>query len=188
MADFTDIVLYLSSGRALAWVGAGPSVELGLPTWRGLANEILETCRRRRNRHFPRVEQLYRENKYQELFDFVEHIAYNRDFLHDICRRALRDPGGTSATYDEISRIGFLGYFTTNYDNILLRHIEEAGKFVRVYKNTPSDLEEVDVDEIPSLVKLHGDFSDAETVVLSLSDYQRVYSSGLREDWSGPHS
>ncbi len=183
MADFTDIVLYLSSGRVLAWVGAGPSIEMGLPTWRGLANEILETSRSRRNRYFTRIEQLYRENKYQELFDYVENIAYDRTFLHEICRSATSDPGGTGELYGEISKIDFLGYLTTNYDDILLRHIEDSGKFVRSYKNTPSDLEEVDLDTIPSLVKLHGDFSDPESVVLTQSDYQRVYSSGAREDF-----
>ena len=183
MADFTDMVLYLSSGRVLAWVGAGPSVEMGLPTWQGLANEVLEACRRQQNRHFSRIELLYRERKYQELFDFVENFAYDRAFIHDIGKRVLCDPGGIGAAYTEISRIDFLGYLTTNYDDILMRHIEDSGKVVRLYRNTPEDLEEIDVDEIPSLVKLHGDFSDSESVVLTQSDYQRVYYSGARKDF-----
>ena len=46
MADFTDVVLFLSSGRTTAWIGAGPSVEMGLPTWKGLAAKVLVLQRR----------------------------------------------------------------------------------------------------------------------------------------------
>ena len=59
MADFTDLVLFLSTERALAWIGAGPSAELGLPTWRSLAIEVLEQCRRQQRNNFSRIERYY---------------------------------------------------------------------------------------------------------------------------------
>ena len=180
MADFTDIAIYLSSGRVLAWVGAGPSVELGLPTWRELANAVLEECRRRRNRRFNRIETLYREGKYLEQFDEVS-LAYGKEFLHAICEENVRDPGRIGEAYRELSRLDFLSYFTTNYDNILYRHLDQAGKIVRVFRNSREELEAVDVDTTPSLVKLHGDFVDSESVILTKSDYRNMYRSGQNE-------
>lgn len=180
MADFTDIVLFLTTGRVLAWIGAGPSVELGLPTWRGLANAVLEECRRKQQRNFPRIQRYYREGKYLEQFDEVA-LTYGTGFLHEICRDKVADPGGEGAIYAELSKLDFLSYFTTNYDDLLIRHLENSGKAVRVYSNSQEDLEAIDVDMTPSLVKLHGDFSDPDSVVLTRSDYQQRYLSGGQE-------
>ena len=153
---------------------------MGLPTWRQLANAVLEECRRKRNRKFPRIEQLYKEGKYQDQFDEVV-LAYGRDFLHNICREMVSDPGGNGEAYTELSKLSFLSYFTTNYDDILIRHLHQSGKVVAVFRNSREDLEAVDVDTTPSLVKIHGDFSEASSVVLTASDYQRMYGSGERE-------
>ena len=180
MADFTDIVLFLSSGRTIAWVGAGPSVELGLPTWKGLASTVLEECRRQKNNRFTRIERFYKEGKYLAQFDEVV-IGYGRDFLHDICHTAVADPGGQGGIYTEISNLDFLSYFTTNYDDVLGRHLEDAGKAVVKYTNTQEDLEAIDIDVIPALVKLHGDFSDPKSVILTGSDYRHHYDAGDRE-------
>ena len=177
MADFTDLVLFLSTERALAWIGAGPSAELGLPTWKRLANHVLEQCRRQQRNNFSRIERHYREGSYLDQFDEVE-LAYGREFLHSICMPEVADPGGEGSIYGALSNLDFLGYLTTNYDDILYRHLQIGGKAVKVYRNSQDDLEDIDLDRIPSLVKLHGDFSDSESVVLTRSDYQRLYFSG----------
>ncbi len=180
MADFTDIVLFLSTGRAIAWIGAGPSMELGLPSWRRLAAEVLEACRRQKRHNFSRIERYYRESKYLDQFDEVE-LTHGRQFLLDVCWNKIADPGGEGAIYKEIANLDFLSYFTTNYDNILVRHLESTGKAVAVHGNSQEDLETVDVDMVPALVKLHGDFSESNSVVLSRSDYQRLYLLGQGE-------
>ena len=180
MADFTDIVLFLSSGRAIAWIGAGPSLELGLPSWRLLANAVLEECRRTQRRNFSRIETCYQEGRYQDEFDEVA-LTYGTDFLHKVCSSLVADPGGEGPIYTEIARLDFLGYFTTNYDDLLRRHLEAHDRAVAVYLNSQEDIEAVDVDMTPSLVKLHGDFSNPTSIVLTRSDYQRLYKSGDRE-------
>ena len=180
MADFTDVVLFLSSGRTTAWVGAGPSVEMGLPTWKGLAAEVLEACRRRQRNNFGRIEDYYRTGKYQELFDEVA-LSYGKPFLHNLCSALVADPGGNGEIYTALVNLDFLSYFTTNYDDILYRHLEQGGKAVAVYRNAPEDIAAVDIDSTPALVKLHGDFADPDSVVLTKSDYQKLYLSGERE-------
>ena len=177
MANITDLVLYLSTGRCIAWIGSGPSIEAGLPSWRMLANRVLESCRRDRRRGFETIETLYRERKYPEMFDEVER-HYTRQYLIDNCFHELQDTGNNTAVYQSLARINFLAYFTTNYDDILLRHIEEAGTAIGKYTNSPDDLSAVDLDLIPTLVKLHGDFSQPHNLVLTRSDYRRQYRSG----------
>ena len=182
MADFTDIVLFLSTGRAIAWIGAGPSMELGLPGWSGLAADVLEACRRQQKHNFGRIERYYREGKYLDQFDEVE-LTYGRQFLLDVSWNKVGDPGGEGTTYAEIAKLDFLSYFTTNYDDILVRHLEDIGKAVAVHGNSQEDLETVDVDMVPALVKLHGEYSEPDSVILSRSDYQRLYMSGQGEGY-----
>lgn len=177
MASITDLVLHLSTGRCIAWVGSGPSIEVGLPSWRTLANEILEKCRRRQGRRFQAIEAFYREGKYPEMLDEVER-SYGREFLVETCRELISDPGGDGLAYQMLADIGFMAYFTTNYDDLLLRHLDQAGKAFTKYLNSPEDLAAIDVDVTPALVKLHGELSDPENAVLTRGDYRRWYMSG----------
>ena len=180
MADFTDVVLFLSSGRTLAWIGSGPSSEMGLPTWRLLAAAVLEECRKGKKRNFSTIEDHYRSQRYQQLFDEVA-ITYGKEFLQAVCSPLVEDPGGNGQLYKTIAELDFLSYFTTNYDDLLRRHLEENGKAVVVYLNSQADIEAVDIDVTPSVVKLHGDFSVPETIVLTKLDYQQLYTSGSQE-------
>ena len=177
MASITDLVLHLSTEHCIAWVGSGPSIEVGLPGWKSLATEVLERCRRERNRHFLAIEAFYKDEKFPEMLDEVER-AYDREFLVDICRDLIKDPGDNGATYQVLANLEFLAYFTTNYDDLLSRHLDQAGKAVTNYLNTPEDLAAVDVDFTPALVKLHGDLSNSDDAVLTRGDYQRLYLSG----------
>ena len=177
MASITDLAIHLSTGRCIAWVGSGPSIEMGLPSWRGLANDILETCRKEQRRGFQAIEALYRDSKYPEMLDQVE-MSYGRTFLNEHCQKLLQDPGGMSSAYETLASLGFLAYFTTNYDDVLFRHINQAGRSLIKYLNSADDLAAVDVDVTPALIKLHGDFSDPTSTILTRSDYRRWYRSG----------
>ena len=137
----------------------------------------MEACRRQKRHNFTRIERYYRDGEYLDQFDEVE-LTYGRQFLLDVCRNEITDRGGEGTIYREIAKLDFLSYFTTNYDDILFRHLEGAAKAVGVHGNSQEDLETVDVDMVPALVKLHGDFGEPDSVILSRSDYQRLYLSG----------
>ena len=180
MASITDLAIHLSTGRCIAWIGSGPSIEVGLPNWRRLANEVLEACRKERRRGcrgFDAIEAFYRDEKYPEMFDQVERL-YGRPYLVENCRTLLQDTGNTSPAYQALANLDFLSYFTTNYDDVLLRHINQAGKAYTKYLNSAEDLSIVDVDITPALVKLHGELSNSSSAILTRGDYQRWYRSG----------
>ena len=111
MADFTDLILQLSTGRSIAWIGSGPSCELGLPNWQRLANEVLEECRKRQTANFSRIEEYYRLSQYREMFEQVER-DYGRPFLLEGCEALISDPGGEGQIYTLLAKLNFLSYFT----------------------------------------------------------------------------
>ena len=114
------------------------------------------------------------------MFDRVANI-YGRGFLHDVCLAALENHKSIGTIYSELANMGFLSYFTTNFDQALERHLEMSGQAVLKYSNSDDDLCAIDVDTTPALVKLHGVLSDPESLVLTKADYQRWYQSGQKE-------
>lgn len=174
MADLTELILQLSTGRCIAWVGSGPSCEMGLPNWQQLANKVLEECRKRQRGNFSRIEEYYQLGQYREMFERVER-NYGRAFLLETCEGELSDPGGDGQIYNLLAKLNFLAYFTTNFDDILHRHLENNYKAVQVFGNSNDDLLAVDIDTTPSLVKLHGRFSEPESLILTRDDYQKFY-------------
>ena len=182
MADITDLAVYLSTGRCIAWIGAGPSVEVGLPQWKDLANYALEECRRSQRAGFASIEQLYRQDKYPEMFDRVEQY-YGRAFLSAVCVKALEDTGRNGTIYTALASLNFLSYFTTNYDSVMERHLEGSGHAVQRYTNSDEDIRRIDIDTTPALVKLHGDVQQPDSMLITKSDYQQWYQSGQKESF-----
>ena len=180
MTSLTDLAVYLSTGRCIAWIGAGPSIELGLPSWDDLAKTIVTECQRIPKRDIAAIQKLYDQQKYPELFDRVEN-TYGRQFLLDICSKSLHDKGIEGSIYRELTKMGFLSYFTTNFDQVLRRHLKQSDTAVLTYSNSDDDLCAIDVDTTPALVELHGTLSDPDSLVLTKADYQRWYQSGHKE-------
>jgi hypothetical protein len=177
MADLADLVIYLGTGRTVAWVGAGPSVEIGLPIWRKLADDILAKCQSKPNRFLRRIDELFKNRKFPEMFDQVV-LGYGKSFLMDSITDILKDPGGEGSAYKALSSLTFLAYFTTNFEQILLRHLEAAGRAFKPYLNSQEQLASVDVDTIPSLVHIHGRLDDPDSMLVTRTDYQKFYKNG----------
>ena len=180
MADPTDLAVYLSTGRCIAWIGAGPSVEIGLPDWNELASLVLQECKNDNRAGLQPIEDLYQQGKFPEMFDRVRAV-YGHPFLLGTCSNALKDSGLTGTIYSDLAKLGFLSYFTTNYDTAMERHLELSGRAVQKYLNSDADLAAVDIDTLPALVKLHGEFSDSNSIVLTKADYQNWYQDGRKE-------
>ena len=177
MANITDLVVYLSTEKCVAWVGSGPSIEVGLPDWTELARRVLDACRQQKRAGYDTIEKLFQQGKYPEMFDRVARV-YRPDVLHRFCSAALQDDGEMGPLYSELVRLGFISFFTTNYDDVLLRHLEKSGQAVYQYLNSDEELRAVDIDTTPAIVKLHGEFRHPVSVILTRHDYQTWYISG----------
>jgi hypothetical protein len=173
MSTLFDILEYITEGPTLLLFGAGPSCELGLPGWKSLTEKILiEFSKVHKensvNRH---VEQYIRDGKYTEVFEEIAKIS-GYGFVYDTLKTLLKDPGHTGRGYNALGQLPFCGFLTTNYDNAFVRHLTANKKVVTVHKNSKRELEQVDFDRVPTLVKLHSDLDSVETIILSKSQYE----------------
>jgi hypothetical protein len=171
------VLEYLNTGETLAFVGAGVSRELGIPTWGELGELLVSRVPPHLGKRREEAERLLDKKRYPELCQWIAGNV-SEDFLYSSCREILKDPGATGRICKFIAKFPFKSVFTTNFDDSLRRHFEAEGKAVAVFLNTQEDLATVDIDTIPCIVKLHSDLDHRDTLVLTESQYSRVRTAG----------
>ena len=166
------VVEYLNTGETLAFVGAGVSQEIGIPGWERLCSELAGrlTPGERSN---PEVAALLNNRRYPEFCGWIERHR-GEDFLYEKCREILADTGKTGKVASFIAKLPFKSVFTTNFDDSLKRHFTQVGKAIVTFTNNRTDLESVDIDQVPCIVKIHSDLNNTDTIVLTDSQYSRA--------------
>lgn len=182
MINLDELLVYLSSGPCIAWVGAGPSVEMGSKSWNLLARSMLEEARKSRKSGFQRLEEYYATKKYPQFFGEIQR-QYGDDFLFKQARLLLKEDKEEGDLYKAISRLPFSAYFTTSFDDLLGKHLSKGKKAWKTYQNDKESLSSVEVNAIPSIVKLHGDLQEGleNTLIFTDDQYRLWYEQGEKE-------
>jgi hypothetical protein len=156
-------------GKILLFVGAGVSANLGLPTWGKLIEQLAGELG-----YDPDIFNTY--GNYLALAEYYKIKKGNIGSLRSWMDREWHDPRidvAKSEIHEYISKGNFPIVYTTNYDN----WIEKAYDFHKVTYNKiikVSDISESHPNQ-REVIKLHGDFSDDDSIVLSeTSYYQRL--------------
>ena len=175
-----ELLEYICAGPCLALVGSGPSAECSLPTWRILAEQILDrvSALSLPDKDTEPIELAFGQDNYPLMFDRIarsEATGLGENFLYSSCKEILSSPCTNGQIYKAIVRLPFRAYFTTNFDDLLANYLERATTAPIRLKNTPDDLAKVDVDALSGyVIKLHGDFEANSHLVLTESQYDAV--------------
>jgi hypothetical protein len=178
MATIADLTEFVITGRPLLLFGAGPSAELGFPTWRQLA----ETIALQLAPDAPVARHVAHEigaGRLPRAFGLIQAVI-GREKLVDALKVALADvnPSQMGACYSLLAALPFSGYITTNFDNAFRRHLTARSIALATLSNSKDHLESVDFDYISTLVEIHGDLKGPEDLlVLTEADYLKVIQS-----------
>jgi hypothetical protein len=162
----SDLIEALRSRRAILFVGSGVSAGLGLPTWNGL------------------IEHIGAELGYDpDLFTATGANYYTLAEYYKIIRGAIGplrswmdvnwkiDPDRlmNSKVHKLIVELNFPIIYTTNYD----RNIEDSFAFYKKSFHKIVNVRDIAgcCEETTQIVKLHGDFDDDRSIVITESDY-----------------
>jgi SIR2-like domain len=172
-----ELIDYLSKDRCLVFIGSGPSCQVGLPDWRGVALAVLEEVRLKNPKDVDKYEELFAQQQFLELLGRGWR-AFSPSFILSIVGRVLTDPGTQGPAYEFLARFPFRGYLTTNLDSVLARHFDDAGIAATQFLNTEGDLRLVDFGELRCIVKIHGDYQSEGSVILTDDQYDAlIYNS-----------
>jgi hypothetical protein len=152
--------------QAILFAGAGVSAVLGAPTWGELINHIGE--------ELGFESDVFRSlsTNYLTLAEFYKikrgSIGPLRSWM-DKSWNFSEEQIKSSRVHELIVELGFQTIYTTNYDSNIERafhvHGEKARKIVNV-----KDFLSAEQDE-RQVIKLHGDFEDDDSIVLTETDY-----------------
>lgn len=146
------------NGRLCVFLGAGCSVEAGLPSWGGLMDKLKD-----------KFDIKTAESDFLRVAARIEKKAGKA-----AARRAVVDllktrPNLKTELQIEIARLPVSIYITTNYDHLLEDAIRQAGTTPVVVRD-PKDISFID-RKTKNVVKLHGDIVSPSSMVFTKMDY-----------------
>lgn len=163
-AFITQYVKDLHEETAAVFLGAGMSAPAGFVDWVGLLQ--------------PLAKQLGLDAKVEadHLVALAQyHVNDNGQNRHALTR-ALIEEFPTHKTPPEnhkiLARLPITTYWTTNYDKLIEKSLEDAGKIVDV-KSTVPQLASTKPRRDAVVYKMHGDVDYATQAVLTKDDYER---------------
>lgn len=164
-ASMEQLLTSFREGNVILFVGAGVSMNLGLPSWDSLIDKIAEDLD-------------YDPEIYKTFGDHLALAEYYR-----LTKGSIGELGSwmdenwhtsdidvsTSKVHEEIAKAEFPIIYTTNYDR-WLEHAFDYYNMPYTKISSVSDLKNVK-DNSTQIVKFHGDFDDNKSIVLDETSY-----------------
>jgi len=159
--------------KVILWVGSGFSSYAGYPSSSYLRNIIIEKLRR--SGDAPELQS-------DSLKEAADHyVAVNgRDSLIDILREYYGAAPQRSEVHEKLALINRIKYIiTTNYDPLLEFAYQEKMEKITHEDELPllSDYQESTI-----LLKIHGDLSDPDSIVITTADYEKMDKCSITLD------
>jgi hypothetical protein len=178
-----DLVRAVNSGRCFVLFGSGPSCELGVPSWRQLAESVIEKIDQTQSADaVEKCRALLAKSDYPKLFSLVEQAMGQQNLLQTV-KASLEGCTGTGRVYQYIAAWPFSCYLTTNFDDYLRRHLEAIGLSFPARRNSKEDMQLLRADTKNVIFKIHGDPTVPKDIVLTEEQYLAFREGEDREYW-----
>lgn len=166
---FEQILELALKDKLVLWAGAGLSREAGYPTGSELAEILWAKLTDEEKRAFSK--------DLLKISDCLENRGKNgRDELISILKDVFSIEPKQSRSHEIIKKMAFFRtIITTNYDEMFERYIPE----IHVIKNTKA-LSRSNT-KARKLIKIHGDLKSPKRLVLTQTDYARLYERDSRD-------
>lgn len=160
--------------KVIIWAGAGLSLYAGYPSGKQLVNFLFDTLSKSEKREI---------SKSITLSDFAE--TYYRIKEHDmssivhVLNKIFIETSPKSTEHHE--KLATIPHFktiiTTNYDQLFEIAYGQKGQVAFLSNQIPG-LKKSNV----SILKVHGDLSEPETIIIKTSDYEHFFETGSEND------
>ena len=158
-----EFTLELHNNNAAVFVGAGFSMSAGYVDWRGLLKDIIKDLG-------------LSPDKEHDLVTLAQYSVNSAGGSKDRLTRTLLHKIGPSKTptnaHRILARLPIHTYWTTNYDKLIERSLNEVQKLADV-KYTIPQLAQTLPDRQAVVYKMHGDIDHPSTAVICKDDYER---------------
>ena len=162
-----DYLKEIEENNAAIFAGAGLSAASGHVDWKGLLREFAEELDL----------DIDKENDLISLAQYhLNRNANNRHSLNQKIANEFHHGKSPNTNHDILTRLPISTYWTTNYDRLIEKALENKGKIVDV-KYTTHHLAKTIHGRDAILYKMHGDVEHPEDAIISKDQYERYYHS-----------
>ncbi|WP_329327728.1 SIR2 family protein [Streptomyces luteogriseus] len=167
----SDLVSAFRGGRGAVFVGAGASVDAGLPTWQQFVTRLaLELdIEPGPDGGFPTTELNKIPQYYENRFNRRLLLSTVRELLGD--RRNVR-----SEVHRLLARLPCTTFYTTNYDELLEDALRDQGQRFSVVASEEAARASSDIHG-HVVRKIHGTLSQPQTLIITRDDYARFVNA-----------
>lgn len=168
------LISAINSGHAFSLIGSGPSTDMGYPSWKKLATELMDDLKKRSVAIDDDTYQKFlSDRKYPELFRQAEIDLGSRAALVAFLKQLLKGDGRPAHIYDLLGDWPFACYLTTNYDDEISAALLRKRVFFKTIRNTKLEFASIRHAASHMIAKIHSDLEHQETAVITSADYTR---------------
>lgn len=166
---FEQLLVQISEGNSVPFVGAGISAQIGFPSWKKHLIDQGKTS----GIDSDYVNKLLNEGQYEKLIEEIEAKGFRDAFLREI-RDIFSDKLEPNDTYRLITDLFPNRALTTNYDQTLEQaYVTFKSSKIQIIESS-NILENLDYTRT-SVIKLHGDINYPTKCIISKKQYEDAY-------------
>lgn len=181
-----DLIKRIHSGKCIILVGSGASLEAGYPSWRQLAEKLLL------KNEFSFSKELYKNleksisgtiDDLLTVFDEIEKKISKEALVSQIKEIFDAVPCSYSDIHSVIAKWPIPFYLTTNYDSEINKYLLKNDFIFTEKSNTEEEFMRLSASSDREIYKIHGDFTNPNTMIITKKDYQEIRNSSKYDYW-----
>jgi hypothetical protein len=178
------LIRIFGSKRAVVLFGAGPSSEIGLPSWPSLTRDVLDSVKEKHGVDSDGARKALADGRLPYALGQIERVLAakgldGRGILEETVIEHTADNSTTGHLYSLLAQLPAHLFLTTNYDAVFERHLRVSGAVPEVLTNTRESIELYDPASYDvTLMHVHGSTVHGGALVITDADYQRVIDAG----------
>mgnify|MGYP002623624496 CR=1 FL=1 len=147
---------------AALFLGAGMSIDAGLPSWKGLFAPLATEL------------EIDIDNTNYQIYDIAQFYAneFGKNELYKKIGQEINRILKSSESLDQLSHMQCNSIWTTNFDQVLENNLERIGKITNVISKE-SDLIGCDLNKNINIFKLNGDIRDIQNAIVTKGDLEK---------------
>lgn len=166
-AFLKDFLKEIRENNAAIFAGAGLSAGSGVVNWKDLLKDFAEELSL----------DIAKENDLVSLAQY--HLNKNGNNRHSLSQKIINEfhhGKNPNENHRILARLPIATFWTTNYDKLIEKALNDVGKIVDV-KYTTNHLAKTVHGRDAILYKMHGDVDHADDAIISKDQYERYYKS-----------
>ncbi len=152
--------------NAAIFLGAGMSVDAGLPSWKALFEPLAKEL------------DINIDDTNYQIYDISQFYAnrFGKNILYRKIGREINRILKSSIALEELCAMQCNSIWTTNFDQVLENNLAKLGKITNIISKQ-SDLISYDLNKNINIFKLNGDIRDIQNAVITKEDLEKYYEN-----------